>query len=107
MKIFGIWFFVFLFSGNAFGENVDCGFINIKTFYVQANRTDGSLHSNKLLLQLGGNCSGYGYIGNAEPAFDGILSMLLSAKMADRKIRIVVDNGTQVDGASKIQFVNF
>jgi hypothetical protein len=86
---------------------IDCGYIDLKTLYVQSDRSDGGGHNNKLLVQLGGSCPSYGYVSNDEPAYDSILSMLLSAKMAKQKIRVVVNDGPLISDAAKIEWVNF
>lgn len=97
-----------LISFGADAGRIDCGFIAVKNLYVQSDRSDGGDHNNKLLVQLGQNdCPAYGYVSNDEPAYDGILSMLLAAKMSDKTIRVVVNDGPQLSGAAKIEWVNF
>ena len=101
-----ILFLFILFSFTAKAGVIDCGYIDVTVMYVQGERSDGSSHNNKLLLKLGGNCPSYGYISNTDPAFSGILSILMAVKMSNQKIRVVVHDGPVVDGAARIEFVN-
>ncbi|QUJ67910.1 hypothetical protein KDD30_01750 [Photobacterium sp. GJ3] len=34
-------------------ETIDCGEVDLKTVYVQADRGDGSFHANKMLILMG------------------------------------------------------
>lgn len=91
---------------------LDCGFVYIKNFYVQADRSDGSPHNNILLL--GGFESGacqdvYGYLENEDEAYDSIFAMALTAYTTKTKIRIVLDPNPNLAraGAKRIQWLHF
>lgn len=97
-----------IFSSTVYAGRIDCGYVKVQKLYVQSDRTDGGGHNNKLLVQLAVNgCPSFGYVENDAPAYTGILSMLLAAKMSDQSIRVVVNDGPQISGASKIEWVNF
>lgn len=99
-----------LIAANAYAERIDCGFIDVDTFYVQSDR-GGHFHENKLLVLLKGTCTGYGYISNTEGAYPSIMSMVLASKMSKEKIRVVVDGEVNSEGGtigdSRIMYVNY
>ncbi|NOH54222.1 hypothetical protein F0266_14875 [Vibrio coralliilyticus] len=92
------------FSVNA--GTIDCGYQNVTVMYVQSERSDGSVHGNKLLMRLVGDCPDYGYVSNTDPAFSGMLSLLMAVKMNNQKVRVVVNDGPLIAGAARIEFLN-
>lgn len=94
-------------------ETIDCGKVDMKTVYVQADRGDGSFHANKMLILMGAGketaCSDFtfAYLENNDDAYDSTLSMAISAYMAGKKLRVVVENAPAQADAKRIAWVNF
>ncbi|KDM90390.1 hypothetical protein [Photobacterium galatheae] len=94
-------------------ETIDCGEVALKTVYVQADREDGSFHANKMLLLMGAGknaaCSDitFAYLENNDDAYDSTLSMAISAYMAGKKLRVVVEDAPAQADAKRIAWVNF
>jgi len=64
-----------------------------------------------LLLDLPSNCNAgegkeYAFVRNDDPAFNGRLSVLLSAKSNDRSVRIFIDDTDTTNNAVRIQIVH-
>ena len=91
---------------------LDCGLQTINVIYVQSERPDGSIHQNKLLIIMGSDKSAacedvdFGYMDIDDPAFSGILSMSLAARMAGEKIRIVVNDSSIGRKTHRIEWMN-
>ena len=91
---------------------LDCGSQTINTIYVQSKRSDNSIHQNKLLIIMGSDKNSackdvtLGYVDTDDPAFSGILSMGLAARMAGKKIRIVVNDSSIGANTHRIEWVN-
>lgn len=91
---------------------IDCGYQTIKSLYIQADRKDNNFHENKLLVTLGNDvrpaCKGttFGYLDLHDPAFDGIMQLVTSARLNNRKIRIVLVDEPLIERARRIEFVN-
>ena len=92
---------------NAHADHIDCGFVTVGKLYTQSDRSDGSSHGNKLLVEIGDGCPPFGCVANSAAAYNGILSMLLAAKLSDKEIRIVVSDEPPLSGAARIEWVNF
>lgn len=92
---------------------LDCGHLTIENLYVQGDRSDNSFHENKMLIILGSDkkvaCGDttFAYLDIDDPAFNGTLSMALSAYMAGKKIRIVLNDGPLNSDARRIEWINF
>ena len=100
--ILSLLFLVILPSANA--ALVDCGTHEIDLISVQGNRDDNYIHANKLILRLKDSgvsvsCNGKLnlFLSNSDPAFNGILSMLMAAKVANRKVEVFANSSVAVD----------
>ncbi|MDO6704866.1 hypothetical protein [Photobacterium sp. 1_MG-2023] len=94
-------------------ETIDCGEVDLKTVYVQADRGDGSFHANKMLILMGAgknaacNDITFAYLENNDDAYDSTLSMAISAYMAGKKLRVVVEDAPAQADAKRIAWINF
>jgi len=98
------------FSFSAAAVRVDCGYSTVKLFYVIGSRFDGNANNNRLLVSLPERCSATApldFVRNDDPSYEGILSMLLAAKMSDKQIRFVVNDSISTHNSVKIEWVNF
>lgn len=86
-----------------------CENSKIKNVYIEAERPSDPQYSNKLLLNFDTPCAGkpYAYIENDAKSYDGILSAIMMSHASGKKITIVVDEGTTVGIAARIEYVYF
>lgn len=113
MKGVCVLLFLSLCTTAANARVLDCGQLTIRNLYVQSDRSDNGFHENKLLIIMGEDkkeaCGDtqFAYMDIDDPAFNGTLSMALSAYMAGKKIRVVINDGPLVSSARRIEWVNF
>ncbi|MEI8596594.1 hypothetical protein [Photobacterium sp. Hal280] len=94
-------------------DTIDCGKVDLQTVYVQADRGDGSFHANKMLILMGAGkeaaCSDitFAFLENNDDAYDSTLSMAISAYMAGKKLRVVVEDIPAQADAKRIAWINF
>lgn len=93
MKFFPIALF-FIFPVGASAAVVDCESTEIDQLFVIGSRTDSS-NQEKLQVSLPTDCvagKSFGFIDNNEPAYQGMLSMLLAAKLSGTPVRLRLDD---------------
>jgi hypothetical protein len=99
------------FSSSAIAALIDCGSLSIDKLIVQADRSNGSSFANKVVVKMGAdkhaNCAAitYAYLENTDEAYSGILSTLLAARVAERPVRITVDDASGDPDKKRIEFV--
>lgn len=105
--------FLMVLSASSFAGIIDCGPATVSKLYVQGDRSDGSFHANKLIIIMGqdkkSQCSDFtfAYLENNDEAYQGILSMAITAFTAGKKLRVVVNDGAIQDKSRRIEWVNF
>lgn len=74
-------------------STISCGFSTIEHVYVNGDRDDSSVHSNRLLIAPKNGCNGQAlvYIENTSPAYSSFLSMALAAFSSGEQVRIYVN----------------
>lgn len=103
-----------LSSAHSFSEVVNCGSADIRRLAVHGDREGAHDHENKLLIELEKDsllyrCDGksYAYLDNTNPAYSGVLSILLAAQAQGKKVEVWI-NSTVIAGgnAAEIAWVN-
>jgi len=98
--------------GAANADLIDCGYSKVGKLYAIGARTDGNANANRLQVSLSETCVDttnkvLGFVSNDEASYEGILSLLLAAKMSDKPIRIVLDSSKTTSNSMRIEWVNF
>ncbi len=102
-----------LFSNMSNAARLDCGMANIQRLYVQGEREDEFLHQNSLIVILASDksqaCSdvNFAMMKNDKPAYNSVLSMLLSSYTTKSQIRVVVNSNDLGAKTHNIEWVNF
>lgn len=103
-------FLLSAFSSLASAAHVDCGYSEVGLLYVIGSRTDGGANNDRLQVTIPSSCGvnkTFGFVNNDEASYQGILSMLLAAKMSKTPIRFMVDDQVTTSNSVRIVWVNF
>lgn len=106
-----VWMFLVVgqmsFVANVHADVLSCGSQDISDFYVQAQRDDNNIHSNRLLVKLSVPCNGldYAYMDESNPLFQGFLSVVLAGFSASQKIHVYVNTSTTSGSAHPLAIV--
>ena len=95
-----------LLSMSAYAKNRDCGVVFLSSVSVQADRLDGSTHGNKMLIGFKSQaCRSikWAYLENSDEAYDGMLSIAMTAYLHKRRLAVFVDESKDASGAKRIQ----
>ena len=110
MKYFLVLMIFFSFSLSANAAHIDCGYNSVGLLYVIGSRTDGSSNNNRVQVNIPLDCvegKSFGFVDNDEASYQGVLAMLLAAKMSSTPIRIMVDDAVTTANSVRIVWVNF
>jgi hypothetical protein len=94
-------------SGAAHAEVAQCKAVALKSVTVESNRDDNHEFNKKLILTLNGECGGknFAHLDLGDPAFEGILSIALAAKAANRPINLAVNKSKATSLSYQIAYV--
>ncbi len=103
-----------LSSSFAFGDIESCEEAPILTIMVNGDRGIEAF-GNKLIVALkdttGGSLvcgdNGYFFMANTDPAFNGVLSLLLAAKAKNDKVKMYVNTSSKIGGATSISHIEY
>ena len=102
-------FIILLSPFLSYGELLNCGYADVDRLIVQGDREGTHGHENTLLASLKKDgvdvmCSGknYIYIENTDPAYQGMLSVLLAAQMSGKQVNVFV-NTTEITGGNAVE----
>lgn len=87
----------------------NCGLVSVKGIVIQADREIGSPWANTMRINISGSaCAGidYAYLKNAHPAYNSILSLLLSAQARGINVSVRVKSSTGISAtAREIEYI--
>ena len=86
---------------------LDCGVVKLNEVMIQGDRDDGHPHANSLYLVIDSFCDGANgfYIKNTHPAYNGFVSLALTAYSTTKKINMAVNTSNKIDGSTQISIL--
>jgi hypothetical protein len=88
-------------------EIAQCKGLTLKSVVVESTREDNHFFASKLILTLNGECGGKGYahLELNDPAFNGILTIALAAKAANKPVNIAVNKSKATQLSFQIAYL--
>jgi len=104
---------IYLLASTVHAGTVGCEDIYVKKVWVQSDREDGSFYQNKLVITFknaAGNdfkCGGstYAFLDISSQAYQGILSIALSALVSETKVKAAVNTGVSGPDALQLAYI--
>lgn len=95
-------------SGISWAERVACHGVMLGNVAVQGPRDDNHFFQNRLTIKLIEDCAGKRYIhANLDhPAFDGFLSVALTAKTLKKAVNIAVNTSQATSISNQIAYIS-
>ncbi len=110
-KIVKIFFgsLIYLSMNITLADTIDCKDLKIISVTVEGPRDDGFVFQNKLIIQLNGLCAGkqYMHADLNHPAFDGFLSVALTAKTLEKFVKVAVNTSSTTFASNQIAYITF
>lgn len=86
----------------------DCHNIKLESVTVEGPRDDNHFFENKLVLKLDQECGGKNYV-HADlnhPAFNGFLSIALTAKSSEKLVSISINSNSNTQLSNQIAYIS-
>ena len=96
------------FVSNATAQTINCSDLAIDSVVVEGARDDGNYFQNKLIIKLSEECGGqlYAHMDNQNPAFNGLLSMALTASTTQKPVNIGVNTNNTTKLSNQLAYIS-
>lgn len=86
----------------------DCHNVKLVSVTVEGHRDDNHFFENKLVLKLNKECDGksYAHADLNHPAFNGFLSIALTAKSSEKLVSISINSNNKTSLSNQIAYIS-